>query len=244
MALLFALIGIISVCESWRDDYTKKALGDQITSLPGLDSNTFTKYTMFSGYIDIYPAHNRSIFYWFVESLNDPKTDPIAIWTNGGPGASGIMGMFTEQGPFRLLKNLSLRVQPYSWVNIANMVFFEAPAGVGFSFSDDPVDYITGDNKTAIDNYHFIQGLLDTFPNFQSNDFYITSESYGGHYMPTLAKEIILGNQAGGTPQINFKGIFVGNPFTDPQENGRGVYDTLYGHQMVSQPIYQRWYKE
>ena len=29
----------------------------------------------------------------FVESLNDPKTDPVAIWTNGGPGASGLLGM-------------------------------------------------------------------------------------------------------------------------------------------------------
>ena len=35
--------------------------------------------------------------------------------------------MFTEQGPFRPLQNLSLRVQPYSWVNIANMIFIEAP---------------------------------------------------------------------------------------------------------------------
>ena len=82
---------------------------------------------------------------------------------------------FTEQGPFRPLKNMSLRVQPYSWVNIANMIFIEAPAGVGFSFSDDTADYNTDDNKTAIDNYHMIQGWLNKFPNYQSNDFYITS---------------------------------------------------------------------
>ena len=166
MLSLVGLIAIFGTGKSWREDYSKDALGDQITSLPGLDTDTFKKYTMFSGYIDgmkyfvyyliiiilkpkwlllfwnqnefhhllhnintVYPAHNRSIFYWFVESLNDPKSDPVAVWTNGGPGASGLLGMFTEQGPFRPLKNMSLRVQPYSWVNIANMIFIEAPAG-------------------------------------------------------------------------------------------------------------------
>eukprot|EP01083_Nonionella_stella_P127820 387196_1 len=97
----FALIALFIICESRRNDYTPEALGDAITSLPGLDTNTFKKYTMFSGYIDVYPAHNKSIHYWFVESLNNPLTDPIAIWTNGGPGASGMIGFFTEQGPFR-----------------------------------------------------------------------------------------------------------------------------------------------
>ena len=28
--------------------------------------------------------------------------------------------------------------------------------------------------------------------------------------MPTLAQQIVLGNNAGGSPQVNFKGFFVG----------------------------------
>jgi len=225
-----------------RDDYPTSTLKNQITSLPGLDPATLAKYTMFTGYIDVYPAHNRSLFYWFVESLNDPAKDPVALWTNGGPGCSGLGGMFTEQGPFRPAQDLSLYVNNFSWVNVANMLFIEAPAGVGFSFSDDVRDYSTDDNTTAIDNYHLIQGWLEAFPNFQSNDFYITSESYGGHYMPTLAQQIVLGNQAGGKPQVNFKGFFVGNPYTDPVENEKGQFDTWYGHQLVSYPSWQQWY--
>ncbi len=69
--------------------------------MPGLDKNTFSKYTMFSGYIDIYPPHNKSIHYWFVESLNDSRSDPVAFWTNGGPGGSGMIGLFAEMGPFK-----------------------------------------------------------------------------------------------------------------------------------------------
>jgi carboxypeptidase C (cathepsin A) len=36
--------------------------------------------------------------YWFVESENAPDTDPLAFWTNGGPGCSGMIGFLTEQG--------------------------------------------------------------------------------------------------------------------------------------------------
>ena len=84
MASLLLLVSILTICRSRRDDYSEAALGDAITSLPGIDTATFEKYTMFSGYIDVYPAHNRSIFYWFVESLNEPTSDPVAVWTNGG----------------------------------------------------------------------------------------------------------------------------------------------------------------
>jgi len=38
------------------------------------------------------------------------------------------------------------------------------------------------------------------------------------------------------------KGVFVGNPYTDPQENAKGMYDTWYGHQMVSYPSWNTWY--
>ena len=52
MLAFLVLVLIFGIAQSWRDDYSKDALGDQITSLPGLDSGTFAKYTMFSGYID------------------------------------------------------------------------------------------------------------------------------------------------------------------------------------------------
>ena len=47
--------------------------------------------------------------------------------------------------------------------------------------------------------------------------------------MPTLAQQIILGNAAGGDPQINFKGVFDGNPYTNHDENQRGEFETYGG---------------
>jgi len=59
--------------------------------------------------------------------------------------------------------------------------------------------------------------------------------------VPTLAQQIVLGNKAGGDPQINFAGVFDGNPYTNNPENQRGEYETLGGHQMVSRPVYAAW---
>ena len=66
------------------------------------------------------------------------------------------------------------------------MVFIEQPVGVGFSTANP--DAVYGDQQAAEDNYKFILGFLDRFPEYKKNDFYISSESYGGHYTPTLGK--------------------------------------------------------
>eukprot|EP01084_Bolivina_argentea_P170974 296233_1 len=241
---LISFIGCFMCCFSRRNDYTSQALEDIVTHLPGIDDNTFSKYTMFGGYIDVYPPHNRSIFYIFFESLNNSKTDPIAYWTNGGPGSSGLVACFSENGPFRVFPNeTTLYVHNYTWLNAMNIVWVEQPAGVGFSFSNVTSDYYTNDQKSAIDNYNFVRGFFNKFSNYKNNDFYITSASYGGHYMPLLAQQIVEGNKAGNDPQINLKGILVGNPKTDAIEQTKGKYDTLYGHQMVSQPLWEAYYK-
>jgi carboxypeptidase C (cathepsin A) len=71
----------------------------------------------------------KEIFYWFVESQRDPAKDPLVLWTNGGPGCSGLTGFLSEQGPFRAAADGSLSVNKYAWNKIANMVFIEQPAG-------------------------------------------------------------------------------------------------------------------
>ena len=51
----------------------------------------------------------------------------------------------------------------------------EAPAGVGFSYSDNPsVDYKTDDNITALDNYKFLVNWFSNYSEYKANDFYVT----------------------------------------------------------------------
>ena len=86
-----------------------------------------------------------------------------------------------------------------------------------------------------------IQAVLDRFPQYRSNKLYITSESYGGHYMPTLAKEIVDQNALGTQPVLNFKGLAVGNPATTFYSAIPAGLDTYWGHQLISQPLYDQY---
>jgi carboxypeptidase C (cathepsin A) len=153
-----------------------------IIDLPGLDYDP--GFRQYSGYLTVSEEHGRNIFYWFIESENNPETDPVVLWTNGGPGCSGLIGLAREHGPYFIDQHLELSPNPYSWNKVANMLYIEQPAGVGFSYSTTPSDYKTGDHQAAADNYQVIRAFLERFPERQGNDFYISSESYGGHYMP------------------------------------------------------------
>ena len=71
--------------------YSTRALQDEIKNLPGT-TKLKINFRQFSGYLDI-PGNSKSsssnskfIHYWFVESVNNPATDPVVFWTNGGPG--------------------------------------------------------------------------------------------------------------------------------------------------------------
>jgi carboxypeptidase C (cathepsin A) len=152
-----------------------------------------------------------------------------------------MIGFLTEQGPFKPLENGKLSFNENAWNTIANMVFIESPTGVGFSYGSDPNDYYADDTQTALDNYHLIQAFLNRFPHFKDHSLYITSESYGGHYMPTLAKRIVDENTAGANPHLNFKGFAVGNPYTTVYSGESAMFDTFWGHQLVSKQSYEEF---
>ena len=66
--------------------------------------------------------------------MNDPGTDPILIWFNGGPGCSSLLGFMQEHGPWVLEDEATTVTQnPYPWIQNASMIYLESPAGVGFS---------------------------------------------------------------------------------------------------------------
>lgn len=224
-----AFVGLAKIVE--HPQYPERVLKDEVTNLPGLWPGFSTK--MFSGYIEI-KGGSRGIFYWFIESERDPSNDPVVMWTNGGPGCSGLDGLLTEMGPFKPMADGSLVMNKYRWNQVANMIFIEQPAGVGFSWTKKSLDY--DDSLAASDNADFIESWLTAFSNFENNDFYIASESYGGHYMPTLTKELF----DRGTVKT-FKGMVVGNPLTWMPYRNYGQYATAAGRNMYPKPQWDQY---
>lgn len=92
---------------------------------------------------------------------------------------------------------------------VANVIFLESPAGVGFSYSNTSSDYKTGDSKTAEDNYIFLINWLERFPEYKTRSVYISGESYAGHYAPQLAATILGHNKHSNGAIINLRGILV-----------------------------------
>lgn len=89
-----------------------------------------------TGYLDV--TDDKSLFFYFFESRNKPKEDPVLMWINGGPGCSSSMGLFMELGPCAVAdgepKSVNdTKVNPWSWNKEANVFFLDEPVGVGFS---------------------------------------------------------------------------------------------------------------
>ncbi|XP_051120178.1 serine carboxypeptidase-like 27 [Andrographis paniculata] len=215
---------------------------DRITYLPGQPGAV--GFNQYSGYVTVDQRAGRALFYWLTESPADrrPELRPLVLWLNGGPGCSSVaFGAAEEIGPFRIRSDgKTLYLNPYSWNKLANLLFLESPAGVGFSYSNTSTDlYTVGDQRTAEDAYTFLMNWLERFPQYKHRDFYIAGESYAGHYVPQLAEVIYRRNQGIRNPIINFKGFLVGNAVTDDFHDYIGTFEYWWSHGLISDSTYK-----
>ncbi|RHN78458.1 putative carboxypeptidase D [Medicago truncatula] len=217
---MFILGGVNSTLES-----------DKITRLPDQPKVDFQQ---FSGHITIDETHQRALFYYFVEAEVDPASKPVVLWLNGGPGCSSVgQGSFSEHGPFKPTRK-GLVKNSFSW-NKANMIYLDSPIGVGFSYSANKSDYfLVNDQITARDNLLFLQGWFSRFPMHRSSDFFITGESYAGHFAPQLAELIIQTNA-----NIRLKGIAIGNPLLEFNTDFSSGAEFLWSHGQIQDSTYQ-----
>ncbi|DAZ95587.1 TPA: hypothetical protein N0F65_006073 [Lagenidium giganteum] len=194
-----------------------------------------------SGYFKIDGSKSKNYFYWFFESRGNPSTDPVIIWLTGGPGCSSILALFVENGPCTINDDMTLKSNPFSWNERANIMWIDQPIGVGFSYGD-PSEYDTDEQQVGDDMWHFLQEFLQAHPEYQKQGFYVFGESYGGHYVPAIAHRVFQGNQNNEGLHINLQGFGIGNGLTDPevqyQYYPEMAYNNTYNVKAVSEVVY------
>ncbi|ORY96405.1 carboxypeptidase S1 [Syncephalastrum racemosum] len=173
----------------------------------------------YSGYMEL--GHDEHYFFWFFESQNNPKEAPLTVWLNGGPGCSSMIGLWQELGPCRMNDNGTEPVfNPHSWNQNSNLLFFDQPGGVGFSYG---YDNTRTSDEGAVLSYEFLQLFMEAFPQYSQLPFHFFGESFGGHYIPSYAEYIQKQNQAieageglPGAVSIRLESIGIGNGWTNP----------------------------
>lgn len=198
--------------------------------------NGFKGVKSYAGYFTVDKTYDSNLFFWYFPSVNDPENAPVLLWLQGGPGASSMIGLFAENGPFKVKSKKGLKVRPYSWTTTHSVIYIDSPVGTGFSFTKG--GYAQNETKVGDDLYEALQQFFKLFPKLQKNPFFVTGESYGGKYVPAISYAIYKKNPSAAL-KINLQGIAIGNGLSDPEHQLK-YSDYLYQLGMIDTHVLQQ----
>ncbi|XP_059314690.1 serine carboxypeptidase-like [Lycium ferocissimum] len=190
-----------------------------------------------AGYFPLVHTKAARMFYFFFESRSN-KNDPVVIWLTGGPGCSSELALFYENGPFKISANMSLVWNDFGWDKVSNLIYVDQPTGTGFSYTSDDSDIRHNEAGVSSDLYDFLQAFFKAHPDYANNDFYITGESYAGHYIPAFASRVHQGNKNKEGIPINLKGFAIGNGLTNPDIQYKAYTDYALDMKLIDQTDY------
>ena len=176
------------------------------------------------------------MFYWFYRTTHPDgyRDRPIVLWLQGGPGYSGTgIGNFLEFGP----SDQNMKQRNSTWIQTANVLFVDNPAGVGFSIADN--SSVVRNTKEISDD---LISVLKTFMNehsyFQKNPLYIFGQSYGGKMAAALAYYLHKAKQ-NNEIHCNLKGVGIGNGFVSPGDTIGSWPSILYEISFIDDTLYR-----
>ncbi|KUI53502.1 Carboxypeptidase S1 [Cytospora mali] len=206
---------------------------------------TTKNVTQYSGYLDV--GTDMNMWFWFFAARSEPTTAPLVLWLNGGPACSSMIGLFQEHGPCHFVNgSTEPSLNEYSWNSYANMLYVDQPIGTGFSYGTDDV---TSTVTAAEYVWTFLQNFYAAFPTYESRDFGLWTESYGGHYGPEFSAYFESQNAAidAGTitgEKVNLVAVGINNGWIDPvlqyQAYPIFAYNNTY-NQLINERQYEKY---
>ncbi|OMJ68335.1 hypothetical protein SteCoe_34254 [Stentor coeruleus] len=176
----------------------------------------------YAGTISMNPLTGSSLFYWLFEAIDGNITSdnlPLILWLQGGPGCSGSFGMLWEAiSPITVNQNTNPLRTPLNqtWSTNYHIISVDFPYGAGYSTAYKSSDERNTTQDATYYLYKFLTILGGKYPQWFERPFYIFGESYGGHWVPGLAWNILQQNSLNKTGFIiPLKGIGIGDPWVD-----------------------------
>ena len=147
-----------------------------------------------TGFIPI--SNSSEIFYWLFFSDHDAPAKPILVWLQGQIGVTSLVGALLEFTP--------------KWTENFNLLFVDAPLGVGLSRTQSLSDIASSSEEIASQVIHFLEKIFNRHTEFKTPRVIIAGEDYAGHTIPLIV------NLAQHTPHLPFEiaGMAVGNGHT------------------------------
>ncbi|XP_028807315.1 serine carboxypeptidase-like 11, partial [Neltuma alba] len=232
--LVLALV-LLQICAQFATS------GSPVHRLPGFEGPL--PFHLETGYVGVGDSEKGGqVFYYFIESENNPQEDPLMLWLTGGPGCSSFSGLIFEIGPiaFKVEKYNGtlpkLVRRPQAWTKACSIIFVDLPIGSGFSYANTP--YLQRGDWTLVNHAHqFIRKWLIDHPRFLSHQVYIGGDSYSGIPVPAMVQKISNGNEKGIQPWINLQGYVLGNPLTTMEEENY-LPSFAHGMALISDELY------
>jgi len=80
-----------------------------------------------------------------------------------------------------------------------------------------------------------MQRFYQLYPQYANSPFYITGESYGGHYVPAFAAHVVAQNIAKAGTYIPLQGVAIGNGWVDPLRQAGSYAPFAFANGLIDQ---------